>query len=162
MEEVPTDMVNPWRSWRCNSVTMPYDITIRGTIASYGEQWKEALVLLAKHAPGEWCCRQRWRDSGGFRVFLSNLPSQQWDWRKLQFWRKKHHVSKAAKQHPMLQRTLLWREVSTHIADFTVILFEGTNSLPDWTTTSLITSNFTPPPPKGLWPAESLGASCHF
>lgn len=82
------------------------------TIASYGKQWKEVLVLLVKHAPGERCCGQRWGDSRGFRVFISDLRSQQPDWRKLQFSRKKHCALKATKQHHMPPETLSWREVS--------------------------------------------------
>lgn len=116
-------------NWRCNSDTMSQAITARGTIASYGEQWIEVLVLLVKHTAGERCCGQRWGHSRGFRVFVSDLKSLQWDWRKLQFWRKKHRALKAAKQHHVLQRTRLWRDVSTHVADFTVILFEGTNRI---------------------------------
>lgn len=114
------------------------------------------------HTTGERCCGQRWGYSREFRVFVSDLISQQWDWRKLPLWRKKHCALKAAKQHHMLQRTLSWREVSTHVADFTVILFEGSNCLPDWATTSLITNNSHPTPPKRFGSAESLGASCHF
>lgn len=157
-------MVNPQRSWRCNSVTMSRDLTTRGTIASSGEQWKEVLVLLVKHAPGERCYGQSWDDSRGFRIVVSDLRSQHQYWGKLQFWRKEHCASKAAKQHHRPQRTLSWRDISTHVADFTVIIWRNQQS----SRLSNCQPNHQQRSPhhhqqKDLARLnESLGASCHF